>query len=219
MGNTDGKRKKNKNKNENEPKNVYGFSKDGIKESNGQDSFHMFCFDVDNTDIRFMGVYDGHGRNGKEASSFVEREVRKLVSENKSRIKKWTQQPNSREAITKLFVDGFKKIQNLMKKQNDTFDLSGSCAVSALIVGKACYVINLGDSRAVIGWKLIENIFAIQMTIDHKPDLQEETDRIKKQGGEVKVPETGGPYRIYKINESSPGLAVARTLGDVSVKI
>ena len=100
-------------------------------------------------------------------------------------------------------------------KKDMNFELSGSCAISALLIDKVCYVINLGDSRAVIGGKLIDNIFAIQMSIDHKPSLPEEMERIKKSGGEVKSnAESGGPMRVYKLNDTNPGLAVARSLGD-----
>ena len=216
MGPSESKRKKQNKKNENEIKNIFGFSKDGIKSCAGQDTYSFFGFEVENTNIRFMGVYDGHGDKGKEASTFIEKEIKKLVTDNKNKIRKWSLQANSRDMITKMFVDGYKKIQNLMKKQVPQFELSGSCAVSALLIDKVCYVINLGDSRAVIGGKLIDNIFAIQMSVDHKPSLPEEMERIKKSGGEVKIPNegAGGPMRVYKLNENSPGLAVARSLGD-----
>ena len=216
MGPSESKRKKQNKKNENEIKNIFGFSKDGIKSCSGQDTYSFFGFEVENTNIRFMGVYDGHGDKGKEASTFIEKEIKKLVTDNKNKIRKWSLQANSRDMITKMFVDGYKKIQNLMKKQDPQFELSGSCAVSALLIDKVCYVINLGDSRAVIGGKLIDNIFAIQMSVDHKPSLPEEMERIKKSGGEVKIPNegAGGPMRVYKLNENSPGLAVARSLGD-----
>ena len=214
MGANEAHRKKQNKKNENETKNIFGFVKDGIKECNGQDSYHFFGFEVENTNIKFMGVYDGHGSKGKEASHFVNAAIKKLITDNKNKLRKWSLQANSREVITKMFVDGYKKIQQQMKKTGD-FDLSGSCAVSALLIDKVCYVINLGDSRAVIGGKLIDNIFAIQMSIDHKPSLPEEMERIKKSGGEVKSnADAGGPMRVYKLNDQNPGLAVARSLGD-----
>ena len=213
MGVSEAKRKKQNKKNENETKNIFGYVLDGIKECNGQDSFHYFGFEVDNTNIKFMGVYDGHGSKGKEASHFVNNAIKKLITDNKNNLKKWSMQANSREVITKMFVNGYKKIQQQMKKDQN-FDLSGSCAISALLIDKVCYVINLGDSRAVIGGKLIDNIFAIQMSIDHKPSLPDEMERIKKSGGEVKANDSGGPMRVYKLNDTNPGLAVARSLGD-----
>lgn len=214
MGQNEAKRKKQNKKNENETKNIFGFTHDGIKEGNGQDSFHYFGFEVESTNIKFLGVYDGHGSKGKEASRYINDEIKKMITENKNKIRKWSLQPNSREVITKMFVDSYKKIQMNMKKQGD-YELSGSCAVSALLIDKVCYVINLGDSRAVIGGRLIDNIFAIQMSIDHKPSLLEEMERIKKSGGEVKNnADAGGPMRVYKLNDNNPGLAVARSLGD-----
>ena len=179
MGVSEAKRKKQNKKNENETKNIFGYVLDGIKECNGQDSFHYFGFEVDNTNIKFMGVYDGHGSKGKEASHFVNNAIKKLITDNKNNLKKWSMQANSREVITKMFVNGYKKIQQQMKKDQN-FDLSGSCAISALLIDKVCYVINLGASRAVIGGKLIDS----------------------------------GPMRVYKLNDTNPGLAVARSLGD-----
>ena len=41
----------------------------------GQDTFHIFGFDVNGTLIRFMGVYDGHGDQGREASTFVNKAI------------------------------------------------------------------------------------------------------------------------------------------------
>ena len=79
MGPSESKRKKQNKKNENEIKNIFGFSKDGIKSCSGQDTYSFFGFEVENTNIRFMGVYDGHGDKGKEASTFIEKEIKKLV--------------------------------------------------------------------------------------------------------------------------------------------
>ena len=75
MGITEGKNKKNNKKNDNEVKDIYGFTKDGIKSCAGQDTFHIFGFDVNGTLIRFMGVYDGHGDQGREASTFVNKAI------------------------------------------------------------------------------------------------------------------------------------------------
>ena len=48
MGAGEAKRKK---QNKNETKNIFGYCLDGIKECNGQDSYHYFGFEVDNTNI------------------------------------------------------------------------------------------------------------------------------------------------------------------------
>ena len=51
------------------------------------------------------------------------------------------------------------------------------------------------------------------MSIDHKPSLPEEMERIKKSGG-VKANDLGDPMRVYKLNDANHGLALARSLGD-----
>ena len=117
MGASEAKRKKQNKKNENETKNIYGYCLDGIKECNRQDSFHFFGFEVDNTNIKFMGVYDGHGTKGREASLFINNAIKKLITDNKNKLKKWSMQANSRDLITKMFVNGYKDIQKNNEKR------------------------------------------------------------------------------------------------------
>lgn len=83
------------------------------------------------------------------------------------------------------------------------------------------YVANVGDSRAVLctsksmqhGKKA--EICAFELSTDHKPNRQIEKDRIIKMGGRIDRDEKSlGPYRVWADDEG-PGLAVARTLGDL----
>lgn len=55
------------------------------------------------------------------------------------------------------------------------------------------------------------------MSIDHKANREEEKKRIEASGGVVTSDKYGalGPARVYSKNEDSPGLAVARSLGDL----
>ena len=180
----------------------------------GQDSYNMVVFEVDNSSIRFFGVHDGHGERGKPASDFVATSLTQFIISNKSQIKKW----NSKEMITKKFVEYYKKMQKQMLKNRDIYEYSGSCSISVLIIDKILFVLNVGDSRAVIGSKGFDTKFAIQMSTDHKPSNPEEHERIIKMGGEVTNFKDNqyGPYRVYKNNgDSVPGLAVARTFGDL----
>lgn len=213
------KRSRGKKKDEDiyKPKGVYAFSKDGVKreqELTGQDFYHMLGFEVENSYIRFIGVYDGHGERGKEASQFIANQIGNFVVNNKNSIKKW----NTKEMVTNKFTELFKKVQKQMARNREWYELSGSCAISALIIDKFLFCINLGDSRACIGSKGFDNKFAIQVSIDHKPNNFEEQERIVKMGGEVTNVKDGsyGPYRVYKNNgENVPGLAIARSLGDL----
>lgn len=213
------KRVKGKKKEEdiNRPRGVYYFQRDGLKkemEMTGQDAFLTLGFEVDSSYVRYIGVYDGHGERGKEASNFVANYTSTFLQNNRNAIKKWI----TREIVTEKFTEAYKRIQKITQRNKEMYELSGTCAVSALLIDKLCFVINLGDSRAVIGSKNGDIKHAVQMSTDHKPNNIEEQERIVKMGGEVSNDRDGGggPYRVYRNNgDLAPGLAIARSLGDL----
>lgn len=104
---------------------------------------------------------------------------------------------------------------------------SGSCAIVVLIVGDVAYVANVGDSRAFMS--IDEGTKIVQLSVDHKPENQAETQRIEQNGGKVYqnqsfIPDPSpgnssgsqtliGPHRVF------PGrLSVSRTIGDIEAK-
>jgi serine/threonine protein phosphatase PrpC len=90
-----------------------------------------------------------------------------------------------RKDAEKYFKKIFGIIQDKYKKKSNDFDLSGTCAICVLMVDIHCFVINLGDSRAVIGAKQGEQKVAYQMSIDHKADREDEKRRIESNKGIV----------------------------------
>lgn len=178
----------------------------------GQDSWDLIDKDLGDG-VKYFAVYDGHGTRGKLASNFAKDEIRKSLLSSKSDIEKI----KDRKDADKLFKNIFGNIQKKYKKNADNYDLSGTCVIATLIIENNCYIINLGDSRAVIGSKQGAQKVAYQMSIDHKPSRDDERKRIDSCGGMVSSERNGlsGPPRIYSQNDDGPGLAVSRTLGDV----
>lgn len=172
-----------------------------------QDSYDIITKEL-GENISYFAVYDGHGEFGQEATKFVNMEVRKSLIKDRSKIQKFT----NRDQIEKYFKELFKNIQKKTDKNKD-FYMSGSCAICVLKIEDKLYSINLGDSRAVLGQLKDGKKRAIEMSIDHKPSRDDEMKRIIDKGGEVV--DKGGTMRIVKKDEEEPGLAVARTLGDV----
>lgn len=195
-------------------KNISIYSLEGITESRGQDNYKTFEFDIEGINIKFIGLYNGHGSRGKNCSEYVSNAIMKLILNNKNELSNLLSKDNNKELITKLFADGFKKIQKEMNEiENSPFELSGSTATIALIVNnKVCYIINLGNNRAVIGRKTNTKNDPIQLNKVHDTENKEELERIKKMGGEVR----GSTFmRIFKKDDNFyPGLTVSRTLGD-----
>ncbi|CAE7513985.1 unnamed protein product [Symbiodinium natans] len=95
--------------------------------------------------------------------------------------------------------------------QRNAFNLVGSTAIVALVDktgGKRTVTVaNCGDSRAV----LCRNGKAVELSEDHKPELNGEERRIRQAGGSVKL--IGPCHRI-----DGWGLNLSRALGDFHYK-
>ena len=86
---------------------------------------------------------------------------------------------------------------------DDNNSYAGCTANVALIYNnKDLYVANAGDSRSI----LFSNGKAIEMSIDHKPDLETEKARIIKAGGFISDGRING------------NLNLSRALGDLEYK-
>ena len=76
------------------------------------------------------------------------------------------------------------------------------------------YIANTGDSRAVLGKR---NGKAVRYSVDYKPDMLLERERVERSGGLVKV--VNNTVRVINPKDSRRTLlAVSRVFGDVSLK-
>ncbi|PON37797.1 Protein phosphatase [Parasponia andersonii] len=97
---------------------------------------------------------------------------------------------------------------------------SGTTAVTLVKQGRDLVIGNIGDSRAVLGTRDDNNSFnAVQLTVDLKPSVPREAERIRLCKGRVfalkNEPEVA---RVWLPNSDSPGLAMARAFGDFCLK-
>jgi integrin-linked kinase-associated serine/threonine phosphatase 2C len=207
---------KNKRKDQdiNNKKTIFHCNKPGQKkdaDQTDQDSWDIISTEFQ-APLRYLAVYDGHGLKGKEASNLAKDEIRKALLNDKKTLLGLKERKEAEKYFKKLF----KNVQNKFKKKNQDFDSSGTCVISVLINDSSCFIINLGDSRAVIGSRQGSQKIAYQMSIDHKANREDERQRIEKNGGYVSDEKTGGgPSRVYSRNEEGLGLAVSRSLGDL----
>lgn len=122
-------------------------------------------------------------------------------------------------ALIFAFESAQKDVVALALEEGWDVQASGSTAIAALWKDDQVWTANCGDSRCVIGSETRKTmVFA---TKDHKPDDPTERARIEACGGEVRsqtYPDGWVNHRIFVKGEDYPGLCMARTLGDASVK-
>ena len=121
---------------------------------------------------------------------------------------------------------------NLLQDPMIDTNFSGTTLVLIVIRGHSMTIANIGDSRITLGKKINSQIggnlsaveftdrslLAIRLTVDHKPDIPTEKERILKTGGRVFAVEyedgCKGPERVWLSNMNIPGLAMSRSLCD-----
>lgn len=153
-------------------------------------------------------VLDGHGPNGHHCSQFV---MEKLA-----------------EDIQQLLIaDPTHDIQSVLQSSIGRVDLqlhdttidtrfSGTTLTLCIVKGNVLTTAWCGDSRAVLGRKLSDGNYQVEdLSIDHKPNLPNEMQRIQAAGGEVRqmidpVDGNVGPWRVWVKGKQYPGLAMAR---------
>lgn len=189
-----------------------------------------------NTMVHAFGVFDGHGGkevaqfvrahfsdeilNNK---SFLSGDLKSSLTENFLKMDVLLQEQSGKEELRKYAKISKEEDDNQSKKeQNKQMDLfkqfmgdkTSETTDIALLTGctssvclideknKKLYFANAGDSRSVI----CKNGVAYPMSIDHKPDLEIERNRIYKAGGWVEDGRING------------NLNLSRCLGDLEYK-
>ncbi|XP_021772822.1 probable protein phosphatase 2C 73 [Chenopodium quinoa] len=183
-------------------------------------------------DMIFCGIFDGHGPWGH----FVAKTVRESMPP--SLLCNW------QEALAQMVLDPDFDIEvekkmnwfNIWKQsylracatidqeleQHRRIDayFSGTTALSIVKQGDKIIIANVGDSRAVLGTTTDDgDLEAVQLTIDFKPNLPQEAERIMQCNGRVLcLHDEPGVHRVWLPDEEVPGLAMSRAFGDYCIK-
>uniref|UniRef100_A0A0D6R6Y8 PPM-type phosphatase domain-containing protein n=1 Tax=Araucaria cunninghamii TaxID=56994 RepID=A0A0D6R6Y8_ARACU len=97
---------------------------------------------------------------------------------------------------------------------------SGTTAVTVVKQDQDLVIANVGDSRAILGTMSDDDsLTAVQLTVDLKPNLPKEAERIRNCRGRVfALEDEPEVYRVWLPSDDSPGLAMARAFGDFCLK-
>ncbi|KAL7109619.1 hypothetical protein ACP275_06G185500 [Erythranthe tilingii] len=125
------------------------------------------------------------------------------------------------QTLKKSFLNAFKVMDRELRMYTniDCF-YSGTTAVTFVKQGQHLVIGNVGDSRAVLATRDENNkLTAVQLTVDLKPNLPAEEERIRKCKGRVfALQDEPEVARVWLPNNNSPGLAMARAFGDFCLK-
>ena len=130
-----------------------------------------------NQNISYFAIYDGHG--GNKCVNFIQENLHNYLFQSEFFPS------NPLNAINEAFEKAELNFEliSLDKQNKKLIDKSGSCAVSALIMGELCYITYLGDSRGLYSYDSGNQLF--QITRDHKPNDMKEKTRIESVGGRI----------------------------------
>lgn len=154
---------------------------------------------------------DGHGEAGDDVSGFLKVEFPKALFAH----------PEYDTNVEKAIADSIVRLERvLLSNPRIDTEFSGTTFVCGVIQGDQLIVGNVGDSRLTLGCAATPDapLTALAVSIDHKPDLPAEKERIVKTGGRVFAVEyddgVDGPPRVWLGHMDVPGLAMSRSLGD-----
>ncbi|CAL9062733.1 unnamed protein product [Musa banksii] len=178
----------------------------------------------------FFGVYDGHG--GSQVADYCRERIHHVLIEqlrNCARDLRSNTCDDWKKQWERAFINCFQQVDDEVggkvtegnlgssddKSKDENFsdtplipiapETVGSTAVVAVICSSHIIIANCGDSRAV----LCRGKQPVPLSVDHKPNREDEYARIEAQGG--KVIHWNG-YRVFGV------LAMSRSIGDHYLK-
>ncbi|KAL3500811.1 hypothetical protein ACH5RR_039904 [Cinchona calisaya] len=159
----------------------------------------------------FFGVYDGHG--GSQVANYCHDRMHAVLLEELEAIMakpsdgstKESCQEQWKRALTNCFLKVDAEVGGKAGLEPVAPETVGSTAVVALVCSSHIIVANCGDSRAV----LYRGKEPMALSVDHKPNREDEYARIEAAGG--KVIQWNG-HRVFGV------LAMSRSIGDRYLK-
>lgn len=193
-----------------------------------QDQF----FTIEINDFLLIGLFDGHGKEGKAVVNFCVEFMKAYIYSNFPKC----------ILDTVGFITEIITVCDLKLREGSDIDCStsGTTAIILILHNNTIHVGSVGDSRAVLGsipneslphiqvlpsnpykkqFDIGKTIESIVLTVDQKPEHEEEKERILQSGGKIRkltdmIGQFVGPFRVFNNNGGVPGLAMSRSIGD-----
>lgn len=195
-----------------------------------QDEFAILTPEEWGEDRGLFGVFDGHGQVGDKCAIFAASRIPKALKGEVLNLA-------SEDAITAQVANVFTSVNTQLHNLRDIDDdMSGTTAVTAIVLDDVIWVANVGDSRAIIISSEAGHFKVKALSMDQTPYRRDERARVRKCGARVlnvdqlegfepihddwdmslgdEVDEGGDPPRIWAQDGPYPGTAFTRSIGD-----
>ncbi|KAG9155897.1 hypothetical protein Leryth_004143 [Lithospermum erythrorhizon] len=217
------------------------YSQQGNKGTN-QDAMTVWENFTGDKDTMFVGVFDGHGPCGHKVAQYARDHLPSRISTpgkrssvtgsdnggDESSKNNVNEDTNGSEESDNPFYSSWKsRILRAFKETDEGLEgnasiesyCSGATSVAAFKKGEHLIIMNLGDSRAILCSSNNNKLVAEQLTVDLKPSIPTEAERIAScQGRVMAMQEEPSVFRIWMPDEDCPGLAMSRAFGDFCLK-
>ena len=160
--------------------------------------------------VKFFAIYNGHGIRGIDLAEYFKKVMRIKLIEDRNIISNFKEIKD----VKLFFIEYFKSFQNKIPKDNVEFQYSGICVIIVLIIDNKMFVINLGNSRCILGQKTEKVKKHLVITIEHTIKRDDEKKRICENGGVIKE-DNNGILMIYTKEDKCLGIEISRSLGDI----
>lgn len=187
-----------------------------------QDSFCVCDALGGDKQLTFFSVFDGHGPQGAFVSHFVREAYHESLAAAYAATARRVSASSRRasvsvDVVSETFQHAARAVTERLTDSEIDISVSGTTAVGMLVSDRAVFVANIGDSRAVVAqFSDADDAYALHCeTRDHKPDVEEERQRIEGSNGRVFE---WGTFRVWLQDVDMPGLAMSRSFGDAVAK-
>ncbi|KAL9227746.1 hypothetical protein vseg_003397 [Gypsophila vaccaria] len=212
------------------------------KKGTNQDSMTVWEDFTGEKGVYFCGVFDGHGPSGHNVAQTIRDQLPAKLSSAQNHAKtKGLNKSNADEEDDDESLNGeddpeensvfqtwkscllraFREVDEELSLNTsiETY-CSGTTSVSVIKQDDHLIISNLGDSRAVMcsrGER--DQVIPVQLTVDLKPNLPREAERVRRCKGRVfALEQEPHVLRLWLPDEDSPGLAMTRAFGDFCLK-
>jgi len=201
-----------------------------------------FCESQDGSIL--LGLYDGHGKDGQAVVTFCKNFALSFFKKNQTLWQRDPNRflmvltHDCDRALTRMesgidaSYSGATQVLVLIHDESihtacvgDSRAVLGTSSPPTVVLAEQP---PRGEGREVLervkrrrSVSIDRQMIAVQLTKDQKPEDPDEMERIQRMGGVVRrlMDETGrsiGPWRVWRKDANYPGLAMARSLGDIS---